>query len=450
MSLPGLNGSVGAAERQETVVIPAGSEWRFEIGFAAVFTLKLLSGQAELFGTELALGQEYKFSGQNAAVFTWQGCTIEYIGSPAEYMSDRTPMHVYANLHFALENLREQVKKGGDPPSVLVLGAPNSGKSTLCKILLSYACKMGRYPMFVNLDPRNPVFSPHGNISAAPISHILDVEDGWGSSPTNGLSLHHPKQPLVFYYGFEDIAKNMRRFKHTVSRLALGVISRTEGDQHVRSSGIIIDSTNNLADPANGYACISSVIADFRVNVVAVVGNERLYSDLLRRYSDRNLAILKIPRSGGCVDTDAAYTRHVQHAAIQHYFYGKSLEPLSPFTITVKMSDVTVYQVVESVTYDENVLPAGGAADYIPDDSDASSSESIAKLEVSNILENCVLAIVNAELSDTLDVIAESEIIGFVHIVAVDETKHQLRVLLPMPGRLPAKPLLLGETRYYE
>jgi polyribonucleotide 5'-hydroxyl-kinase len=41
-------------------------------------TLQVLKGHAEVFGAELADGKYYLFGHEcKAAIFTWQGCTIE-------------------------------------------------------------------------------------------------------------------------------------------------------------------------------------------------------------------------------------------------------------------------------------------------------------------------------------------------------------------------------------
>jgi polyribonucleotide 5'-hydroxyl-kinase len=42
------------------------------------YILQLIHGQAEVFGAELAEGKQYLFGSEcKAAIFTWQGCTIE-------------------------------------------------------------------------------------------------------------------------------------------------------------------------------------------------------------------------------------------------------------------------------------------------------------------------------------------------------------------------------------
>ncbi len=94
-----------------------------------------------------------------------------------------------------------------------------------------------------------------------------------------------------------------------------------------------------------------------------------------------------------------------------------------------------------------SVLPIGES------DIDSSSNETdlISLVEVSSsALSNCILAVLYAEPSDSRITILQSPVMGFVHIVECDDAKRKLKVLLPMPGRLPTKVFMLGGYRYQE
>jgi polyribonucleotide 5'-hydroxyl-kinase len=200
MSLPGLELTQPTEERQQVTAPPSQinlnprCEWRFEVAFGHIIRVKvreahsrkygnhgqltkpqLLHGTAELFGTELAESQTYTFSGTKAAIFTWYGCALEVSaaettsttsdgvtptmghgagGCQSEYVAEETPMMDYANVHFALETMREEAQSiGKDGPRVLLLGPENAGKTSVAKILTAYATKIGRQPLVVNLDP---------------------------------------------------------------------------------------------------------------------------------------------------------------------------------------------------------------------------------------------------------------------------------------------------------
>src|ERR1700737_3498073 len=117
---------------------------------------KLVSGTAEIFGTEIVSEQTYTFVGTKAAIFTYHGATVSVRGSAAvSYVAEETPMMSYANLHFTLERLRQQSDDGqSQGPRVLILGSEDAGKTSLTKILTAYAVRQGRKPIVVGLDPK--------------------------------------------------------------------------------------------------------------------------------------------------------------------------------------------------------------------------------------------------------------------------------------------------------
>ena len=118
--------------------------------------LKLVSGTAEVFGSEIVSEQTYTFTGTKAAIFSYHGATLFVRGSPTvAYVAGETPMSLYINLHFTLEKRRqgaEDSHQGG--PRILILGSENAGKTSLAQILISYAVRQGRKPVFVGLDPK--------------------------------------------------------------------------------------------------------------------------------------------------------------------------------------------------------------------------------------------------------------------------------------------------------
>ena len=226
---------------------------------------QLLSGDAELFGTELAQKQTYTFTGTKAAIYTWNGCTIEATGDcQSEYEAEETPMVSYANLHFGLENLRGQaLTEGREGPRVLIIGPENAGKTSLVKLLTAYATRAGRQPLAVNLDPKEGMLSVPGTLSASAFASIIDVEEGWGSSPTSGPSQVPVKLPLVYYYGLGNAEENSSYYKPISTRLALSVMSRLQEDQEAKESGCIIDTPGVISQGRGGYDLVQHIVGEF-------------------------------------------------------------------------------------------------------------------------------------------------------------------------------------------
>jgi len=225
----------------------------------------LLSGDAEIFGTELAQKQPYSFTGTKAAIYTWHGCHIEVLGDcQVEYIAEETPMVSYANLHFALERMRgEAASEGKDGPRVLVVGPENAGKTSLVKLLTSYATRSGRQPIAVNLDTKESMLSLPGSLSATTLTSILDVEEGWGSSPTNGPSPVPVKLPLVYFSGMENPEEDTSAFKPIVTRIGLSVMNRLQDDSKAKETGCMIDTPGVISQGKSNYELVQHVVSEF-------------------------------------------------------------------------------------------------------------------------------------------------------------------------------------------
>jgi polyribonucleotide 5'-hydroxyl-kinase len=272
-SLPGLNLANSALEPPpQTVSLPRvynlnpETELRFESSFTAPVSIKLVHGSAELFGTELAPNTVYILKGAKAAVFTWQGCRVELTGTTeAEYLAEETPMIQYMNTHFGLENARvEAQQRHTTGPRVLVVGPENSGKTSLVKMLTAYAVKSERQPVVVNLDPQQALLSVPGALTATTFASLLDVEEGWGSSPISGPSALPVKMPLCYHFGCRTAEANGKLYKSLVTRLALAVTSRMQADEEVKSSGCIIDTPGSIsAGKNNNWELIQHIVSEF-------------------------------------------------------------------------------------------------------------------------------------------------------------------------------------------
>ena len=85
---------------------------------------------------------------------------------------------------------------------------------------------------------------------------------------------------------------------------------------------------------------------------MVILGSERLYSDMSRRFAKPvaagALSVVKLDRSGGCVDRDATYLRQARQAAVRAYFFGDPARAaLAPHTQFVDFDAVTIYRPTE-------------------------------------------------------------------------------------------------------
>ncbi|KAJ3014404.1 hypothetical protein HKX48_005182 [Thoreauomyces humboldtii] len=460
-----------APPTSRTIRLNPGQELRFENNFAdsGVVTLKLKSGHAEVFGSELATDPQYAFSGRKVAVYTWHGCLplilllfdLHMGGTPTvDYVADETPMQSYINVHLALEQLRLAAEeKGEEGPKVMIVGPADVGKSSLSKILLNYAVKQGRKPVFVDIDPNEGSISLPGTLTAMAIGRPIDMEEELSaSSATTGTS------PLVYYYGYPSPLDKPKLFSALVTRLAM-ITKRKLAQPDVKSSGFIMNTPSQFVDVA-GYEILTHAIDSFGVNAILVLGHERLYSELTRRYGPASgISIVKLAKSGGVVTRDKTYRRHLQMHKIKEYFYGTTKGELSPYSSLVPFADVNIRRVGEGTLAPSSALPLG---------SERMLQETrLIKVDPGTILMHSVLAMSNAAPPDppsasTVDdptappppaaltpeeessLVLGTNLSGFVYVSEVDEQKSHLTVLAPNPGRLPRRYMIMATLKWME
>ena len=61
----------------------------------------------------------------------------------------------------------------------MIVGPDDVGKSTLCKMLLNWAVRVGRSPIFVDLDVSQNAISLPGTISALVVERTASIEEGY-------------------------------------------------------------------------------------------------------------------------------------------------------------------------------------------------------------------------------------------------------------------------------
>ena len=392
----------------------------------------------------------------------------------SEYVAEETPMSEYANVHFALETLRDQAKASGrEGPRVLILGPGNAGKTSLAKILTGYANRSGRSPVVVNLDVKEGVMSIPGTLTATVFKTVMDVEEGWGTAPMSGPNGAIPvKMPLVYFHGSSNPEEKQGRvYKAQVNRLALAVAGRIAQDPEARESGIIIDTPGSLTAIKGGnnvgYDIIQDIISEFAGSAIVCMGSERLYSDMVKKFDGQptasrsstgpeSISVIKLTKSGGCVDRDEAYMTAFRAAQIRTYFYGNprlsngiSLQPRQQ---QVDFSSLTVWRRV-GTTPDSLVTDADEEDDFQPggvaDDEDSTPKVPLPASQVFErmtapvpAMRSSVLAVMNCDGEAEQEVIRDSSVMGFLYVTDTDEIRGKISLLSPVAGRVPSRAIV--------
>jgi polyribonucleotide 5'-hydroxyl-kinase len=407
------------------------SELRLEVGEEqSDVIVRLDVGTAEVFGTELVKGKEYNLPKRTKlAVFTWHGCTLTVLGRPeVSYLSEETPMVMYLNLHIAVDQRRYQAEKEDKMgPRVIVCGQTDVGKTTLCRLLLNYSVRMGRKPLFVDLDIGQGSISIPGSMGITEVEHLSDV--------VYGLS---DVVPMVFHFGHTSPSQNERLYRVLSAQLAKVYEERCRASAINKYSGCIINTcgwVDGLGYKILEYACLA-----FDVSLVLVIDNERLLNDIKKNLPEE-VSILHLPKSGGVVARSRFYRKDSRKLSVREYFYGRGEGPgqLFPFSFDVSFDQVKIYK-IGGPQEQAHLLPSG---EKVKD-----RSLELTPVQPSIELTHHILAV--SMSSDVEEDVVKTCVAGFLLVTNVDMNKELMTVLSPAPKPLPRNILLLSEVTFMD
>ncbi|KAF8503385.1 Clp1-domain-containing protein [Russula emetica] len=478
-------------------VLEPETEYRFELDPGSSLAIRVLKGHAEVFGAELADGKYYLFGHEcKAAIFTWQGCTIEVTGTPStDYVSDETPMHAYANVHLALEKMRVRAlssHRGSplppgpeqevdpEPPRVLVLGPENSGKTTVCKVLTNYAVRAGQgwAPMYVNTDPSEGGWTVPGTISAVSVTAPLGTASPaspLGSAATSAPTIlsSNALLPLVYWYGHPDMKRNPLLMDRLIRLLGENVTERHEGDSDARASGIIIDTPSSFASspsssstPDHRQTLIRACVDAFRINVILVVGHEKLNVEMQRTYGNR-MTVVKIPKSGGVVELDVQYRQRVHAQQLHTYFYGQTITPppglsitsigdadfeghLAPSSSVIPFGELSFLRIGEKSMAPSSALPIGATRTVNEMQPIILDPTSPGSGLLNAIVALLALPMHPEEIERYDEEVLDLPVSGFLAITNMDVPNRKLTILSPSPGTFAGRTAVMGSFEWSE
>ncbi|KFM61422.1 Polyribonucleotide 5'-hydroxyl-kinase Clp1, partial [Stegodyphus mimosarum] len=396
------------------------NELRFTVGEQTV-SLELLMGFAEIFGAEMVTSTVYTFPPfSSIAVFSWQGCKLKLKGkTEAAYVVSDTLQMIHVHLHACLEERRIKAEaedvKG---PISLVVGPTDVGKSTFCRILLNYAARLGRKPIFIDLDVGQNVLSIPGNICILPMNKPADIIDGYDQQ---GLSVYH--------FGYKSPGYNIMLYFLLLKKLGHSMNLRLRNaNKAIRSSGVIIDTCGWVR--GHGYNSITLAAMAFEIDTLFVLEEERLYTQL-KRDMPSCVNVVYVPKIGAVNERSRLLRSKIRDGRVWEYFYG-SQTPLQPHSFQVKFSDIDIFKV---------------ATPYVnfADDITEISEMTLRPVQIGIDLVDQVLGLSSADRVD--EDLMITNIIGFICIIAVDMDLQTVTVLSPQPSPLPKRILLMGNIR---
>jgi polyribonucleotide 5'-hydroxyl-kinase len=205
--------------------------------------------------------------------------------------------------------------------------------------------------------------------------------------------------------------------------------------------------------------------------------------------TDERISVIKLSKSGGCVDRDPSFMKSVYESQIRSYFFGNALSStptstissiaassahkiaLSPHAQQLDFSSISlfqyttssgfadssdkddgnVYQDDEDDEYDPDFLPGSGGGSGNPEidhSNNLPSTEPPLKRlggAPPTTLANTLIAITHAPANAPPSEVRDASIMGFLYVADVDVEKSRMRVLAPIGGRMPARALIWGK-----
>eukprot|EP00052_Salpingoeca_macrocollata_P017375 m.141249 g.141249 ORF g.141249 m.141249 type:complete len:418 (-) comp20372_c0_seq2:466-1719(-) len=411
----------------EEFQLAADSELRVETKPGSPLSLVMTQGRAEVFGAELVRDKVYTLQCAKIAVFTWHGCSIKLTGEyEVAYTSSDTPMVSYVNLHAHLHTLRDAARSHNTlGPRVMVVGPPDVGKTTLCRILLNYAVRLGDTPLLVDLDVREGVCLVPGTLNIAAVNNPIDLETEFSAF-----------QPLSYHFGHQTPDGNKSTFEFLVGRMARNIAQRCESDENARHAGCVFNTSVISRD------LIRLAQKEFEIDIIVVLDSERLYNELKKDMATATHRhdVVALRKSGGVVVRDDAFRTQMQNNLIHTYFYGTASDRLSPHSFTMRFESLKFFK-IGAPQVPLSCLPIGEKA--------PNNELQAVKLEPGAELVHRLLSISDIDLEGpgTIDLkLLQASILGVVNIQQVDMESRTITLLSPAPHPLPKTVLVLSEV----
>lgn len=413
-------------------------ELRFEVEKNHYAKVEVLEGNAELFGTELIRQKPYYFHfGKGYGIFTWSSCKIRITGkTESAYISKDTPMVQYLNVSFAVENLRREAEaregksdSKGDKldsrgPRVLVCGGADVGKTTLCRLLLNYGVRLGRRPIFIDLDVGQQSVGIPGTIGALMIERPAD--------PVEGFDM---KAPIVYHFGHTTPNANFKLYTTLIARIQDLYNNKCFYSTKAHHSGCIINTCGWVN--RKGYEALLETAKRFEADVVLCIDAERLYQDLIRDLPDFvNIMILR--KSPGVLSRSKEQRRDARESLIRQYYDGPRGQ-FFPHSFDVPFDNLEIFK-IGTPSLPDSALPIGTTIE--------DTETKLVAVPPTTDLLNHIMAVSRAESSE--EELTETNVAGFVVVKAVDEERRIMTVKSPAPHPMIGRFLLLSTLRYMD
>ncbi|KAA6385706.1 MAG: putative pre-mRNA cleavage complex subunit [Streblomastix strix] len=224
-----------------------------------------------------------------------QKCKIDSYSQQEDQTNEEQEEDYTAQCYQLLEEIRNDlVQSGQTGPRAMIIGETDSGKSTLSKILFNEAVKIGRKPIFVDLDPGQNEIYP-GVILASIINEQIAINDPY--PPFNN--------PLIYFIGSVDIISNYKRLIQMMHSMIDDIERIQDMNKDIRDSGIIINTCGWVQ--GLGFELQKKTAQLFKCDVIINLSDDALQDQLrtsllIDSMTNENVQNSTAPKEGSSKD----------------------------------------------------------------------------------------------------------------------------------------------------
>lgn len=247
-----------------------------------------------------------------------------------------------------------------------------------------------------------------------------------------GFSL---QTPLVYNFGHSTPAESEKLYDALVTQIAGAVDKHFEQNEKAGASGCIINTCGWVT--GSGFKRLLHIVEAFKVDVVLVLDQERLYNDFKTKLGD-TVQCVHLPKSGGVFERSQSQRRIDHDERVREYFYG-GRTPLYPYVFDVKFDDIKIFK-IGAPEVPDSCLPLGMEAEDV--------SMKAMPLSPGQHLLHSLCAVSAADSVE--DDLTKSNVVGFIVVTNVDMETKTLTVLSPAPRPLPKQFVIVSDIKFMD
>ena len=407
-------------EEVELVSLEPGQVLNVILDIKDEIQIEIVNGTGFAFGWKLPDRKPVKFRRQPFSIATMIGCEIRLSGQYTTFYVSILAPHVPELVKEFLDCLAQDFV-----PVTFVVGAPGTGKTSVCKEIANGVLNNFRKKCFyVSADPAQAPFSPQGCLGAIPVDFPVD---------NNGFPI---SDPICYYYGKEDWDEDRSPLYLGHMELLHERVAGRRKKEGECDGGVVVDfpAVRSKAKSAGLIECLYQALKIFHATHVIVVGNDELYRVLRAKYgSVSGMKIVNIPKLPAAYNLSKQAKTVLRGFDTGRYFYGDG-NPFNATTHTIKKGEVDLFSLGDLRMADACLRPVElGTVD---------PRSAQVRAFVTALNHRVVALVQNVGREE----IWKQNVIGFLHVQDIESD--EMTVLKPNHEALPSRTCIVANISW--